>query len=125
MKVNLRTILIEVFRSNDLLSLTAICYVPCYMLRTYMMFYMSVPPLFCFCSPKGAIMKIRSILTCIMLSLPLYLNCKTFRCVYCFLESSFLYSFIVPFFVVANKYLLTYLLTASAKFLKIPYLKDT
>ena len=54
-------------------------------------------------------MKIRSILTCIMLSLPLYLNCKTFRCVYCFLYSSFLYSFIVPFFVVANKYLLTYL----------------
>ena len=39
----------------------------------------------CFCSPKGTIMKIRSILTCIMLSLPLYLNCKTFRCVYCFL----------------------------------------
>ena len=33
----------------------------------------------------GTIMKIRSILTCIMLSLPLYLNCKTFRCVYCFL----------------------------------------
>ena len=31
------------------------------------------------------IMKIRSILTCTMLSLPLYLNCKTFRCVYCFL----------------------------------------
>ena len=39
----------------------------------------------CFCSPKGTIMKIRSILTCIMLSLPLYLNCKTFRCVYSFL----------------------------------------
>ena len=39
----------------------------------------------CFCSPKGTIMKIRSILTCIMLSLPQYLNCKTFRCVYCFL----------------------------------------
>ena len=56
-----------------------------HMLRTYMMFYMSVPPPFCFCSPKGTIMKIRSILTCIMLSLPLYLNCKTFRCVYCFL----------------------------------------
>ena len=36
----------------------------------------------CFCSPKGAIMKIRSILTCIMLSLPQYLNCKTFRCIY-------------------------------------------
>ena len=57
----------------------------CYMLRTYMMFYMFVPPPFCFCSPKGTIMKIRSILTCIMLSLPQYLNCKTFRCVYCFL----------------------------------------
>ena len=39
----------------------------------------------CFCSPKGTIMKIRSTLTCIMLSLPQYLNCKTFRCVYCFL----------------------------------------
>ena len=39
----------------------------------------------CFCSPKETIMKIRSILTCIMLSLPQYLNCKTFRCVYCFL----------------------------------------
>ena len=56
-----------------------------YYIHTYMMFYMSVPPPFCFCSPKGTIMKIRSILTCIMLSLPLYLNCKTFRCVYCFL----------------------------------------
>ena len=31
---------------------------------------------------KGTIMKIRSILTCIMLSLPQYLNCKTFRCIY-------------------------------------------
>ena len=56
-----------------------------HLLRAYMMFYMSVPPPFCFCSPKGTIMKIRSILTCIMLSLSLYLNCKTFRCVYCFL----------------------------------------
>ena len=78
-----------------------------------MMFYMSVPPPFCFCSPKGTRMKIRSILTCIMLSLPLYLNCKTLKCVYCFLYSSFLYSFIVPFFVVANKYLLTYLLIVA------------
>ena len=52
-------------------------------------------------------MKIRSILTYIMLSLPQYLNCKTFRCVYCFCKV--VYSFIVPFFVVANKYLLTYL----------------
>ena len=64
----------------------------------------------CFCSPKGTIMKIRSILTCIMLSLPLYLNCKTFSCVYCFCKVVFytllLYLF---FFVVANKYLLTYL----------------
>ena len=33
----------------------------CYMLRIYMMFYMSVPPPFVFCSPKGTIMKIRSI----------------------------------------------------------------
>ena len=32
-----------------------------HLLRTYMMFYMSVHPPFVFCSPKGTIMKIRSI----------------------------------------------------------------
>ena len=72
-------------QNDDILLLLDTAFQTCYMLRTYMMSYMSVPPPFCFCSPKGTIMKIRSILTCIMLSLPQYLNCKTFRCVYCFL----------------------------------------
>ena len=45
----------------------------------------------CFCYPKGTIMKIRSILTCIMLSLPQYLNCKTFRCICCGIYLAFTY----------------------------------
>ena len=65
----------------------------------------------CFCSPKGTIMKIRSILTCIMLSLPQYLNGKPFRCVYCFCKVVFYTHLLYLFFVVANKYLLTYQLS--------------
>ena len=64
------------FTIRHILLLLDTVFQTCYMLRTYMMFYMSVPPPFCFCSPKGTIMKIRSILTCIMLSLPQYLIVK-------------------------------------------------
>ena len=53
-------------------------------------------------------MKIRSILTCIMLSLPSILIVKLLDAYIVFCKV--VYSFIVPFFVVANKYLLTYLL---------------
>ena len=75
----------------------------------------------CFCSPKGTIMKIRSILTCIMLSLPLYLNCKTFRCVYCFCKVVFYTLLLYLFFVVANKYLLTYLIKPLSKILPLSF----
>ena len=75
------------------------------MLRTYMMFYMSVPPSFCFCSPKGTIMKIRSILTyypchCILIV-------KLLDAYIAFCKVVFYTPLLYPFFVVANKYFLT------------------
>ena len=63
----------------------------------------------CFCSPKGTIMKIRSILTCIMLSLPQYLNCKILDAYIDFCKVV-IYTHLLYLFVVANKYF-TYLLT--------------
>ena len=78
------------------------------MLRTYMMFYMSVPPPFVFV-PKGTIMKIRSILTCIMLSLPQYLNCKIVKLLDAYIDffcKVVFYTHLLYLFVVANKYLL-------------------
>ena len=45
-----------------------------------------------------------------MLSLPQYLNCKTFRYVFCFFCKVVFYTHLLYLFVVANKYLLTYLL---------------
>ena len=46
-----------------------------------------------------------------MLSLPQYLNCKTFRYVFCFFCKVVYYTHLLYLFVVANKYLLTYLLS--------------
>ena len=45
-----------------------------------------------------------------MLSLPQYLNCKTFRYVFCFFCKVVFYTHLLYLFVVANKYLLKYLL---------------
>ena len=75
-----------------------------------MMFYMSVPPPFCFCSPKGTIMKIRSILTCIMLSLPQYLIVKLLDAYIVFCKVVF-YTHLLYLFLLwqINTYLLTYL----------------
>ena len=82
----------------------------CYMLHTYMMFYVCASSI-CFCSPKETIMKIRSILTCIMLSLPQYLNCKTFRCVYCFCKVVF-YTHLLYLFLLwqINTYLIQFII---------------
>ena len=52
-----------------------------------------------------------------MLSLPQYLNCKTFRYVFCFFCKVVFYAHLLYLFVVANKYLLTYLLTYVLRFL--------
>ena len=43
-----------------------------------------------------------------MLSLPQYLNCKTFRYLFCFFCKVVFYTHLLYLFVVANKYLLTY-----------------
>ena len=59
----------------------------------------------CFCSPKGTIMKIRSILTCIMLSLPQYLIVKLLDTYIVFCKVVF-YTHLLYLFVVANKYFL-------------------
>ena len=62
----------------------------------------------CFCSPKGTIMKIRSILTCIMLSLSQYLIVKLLDAYIVFCKV--VYSFIVSFLLwQINTYLLTYM----------------
>ena len=75
-----------------------------------MMFYMSVPPPFCFCSPKGTIMKLRSIPTCIMLSLPQYLIVKLLDAYIVFCKVVF-YTHLLYLFLLwqINTYLLTYL----------------
>ena len=84
------------------------------MLRTYMMFYVCATSI-CFCSPKGTIMKIRSILTCIMLSLPQYLNCKLLDAYIVFCKVVF-YTHLLYLFLLwqINTYLLTYLLTEGS-----------
>ena len=61
-------------------------------------------------------MKIRSILTCIMLSLPLYLNCKLLDAYIAFCKVVFYTHLLYLFFVVANKYLLTYFDVITRRF---------
>ena len=80
----------------------------------------------CFCSPKRTIMKIRSILTCIMLSLPQYLNCKTFRCVYCFCKVVF-YTHLLYLFLLwqINTYLLSVLYGCKSSPSLFPWYTDS
>ena len=59
-----------------------------------------------------------------MLSLPQYLNCKTFRYVFCFFCKVVFYTHLLYLFVVANKYLLTYLQLTDEKANKSDHLAD-
>ena len=64
-------------------------------------------------------MKIRSILTCIMLSLPQYLIVKLLDVYIVFCKVVF-YTHLLYLFVVANKYLLTYFDCRGSRAFKCP-----
>ena len=73
---------------------------------------LSVQSTFVLRIPQGTIMKIRSMQTCIMSSLPRCIfRCSVFR--YVTLDNFFklCYLIVISFTLMANKYLLTYLLT--------------
>ena len=76
------------------------------MLRTYMMFYMSVPPPFAFCSPKGTIMKIRSI-SDLYYAIPATVKLLDTYIVFCKVVFILIYCTFLLWQI--NTYLLTYL----------------
>ena len=85
---------------------------------------LSVQSTFVLRIPQGTIMKIRSMQTCIMSSLPRCIfRCSVFR--YVTLDNFFklCYLIVISFTLVANKYLLTYLLEPFRQNLEIVFTK--